>query len=612
MAERLRLWYPGDKVPELPEGQHERLTPGWEDKLWLPAGAGINWKPIIRFLTLAALFKWPDGFNANEKVTFDSWQLEDLIIPMHGMYWVPNVADHYQHINKYERPVPETRVVKETMLMIGRGAGKSSWAAVEAVVETLDAKRPNSNVGLYAASRDQATSLLYEPIKNLISTAPEQVQDRFHYLDAQKRIVSNTDRSFIKVHTGEANKEVGGKHTTAIIDEILAQKNAKLVSTVQTGAGKVVNSLIIYMTTPSLEDNPEQFARIEVSKAESIAADREIEPSFLPVLYCADAKDDLFAWETIEKANPHLACGRLDASVIRKEMDNARKYPSNLAAFKVYRLCMWGEGGDLFIPLADYDACIASEDRPLPSPEELATFHCGIGLDLSRTTDLTCLSLMWWDEETDNLYLLWHHFASEATYNRINAWTNNRLSEWVEGGQVRMDVTGSDRIDHVMVQDQLFKYTNRFNAHIGIDRYDAYGTVALAEKQGIPVQPLRQGPGLAHGIKLVEQQMIDRGIIHNGDPLARWCFQNAEVRYNIEGWSYLVRQADRRSTKIIDPAVAAVMAADRIIFLREEAANRTEYHAITHSAEDIPKPVDRYYAEGPTATTVDWDNLGEL
>ena len=151
---------------------------------------------------------------------------------------------------------------------------------------------------------------------------------------------------------------------------------------------------------------------------------------------------------------------------------------------------------------------------------------------------------------------------------------------------------------------------------MGVDRYDAYGTLALAERQGIPMQPLRQGSGLAHGIKLVEQQIIDRGITHNGDPLARWCFQNAEVKYNNEGWAYLVRPSDRRSSKIIDPAIAAVMAGDRIIHLQNEAAKVREYgigykeYEEEEKREDLGNDALRNDAE-PSAI-IDWNELEEL
>ena len=605
-----KLWYPGEPVPDLAAGQHERLPDGWEESLWIPEGAGLWWYPIQRFLSIANLLVWPDGFNAGENVTFDAWQLVDLIIPMHGLYWNTDAQEHYMHEEAFARPIPQTRVVRELLLLIGRGAGKSAWASVEALVETIDSSQRRSDVGLYASSKEQAT-ILYQPIVHMVQEAPEQIKDRLKIYAGRKSIVSNVDGSAINVHTGEATREVGRKHTTAFIDELLSQKNGELFATVKTSAGKRPNCRFASMTTPSLDDSPELFARIEVEKAEAVASHRASKPSLLPVIYQASTSDDPFSWDTVRKACPHLDCGRLDPQVIRDEMEDARRFPSNLAAFKVFRLCLWGEGGDLFIPLHDFDACAASDERPLPDLSELAKMHCGIGLDLSRTTDLTCISLMFWDEEKDHLYLLWHHFCSEATFKRLDAWTGGRMKDWKETGAVKIDVTGSERIDHDMVQAALFKYVEKFDAELGIDRYDAYSTFAIAEKRGVKIQPLRQGAGLAHGIKLVEQQIIDRGITHNGDPLARWCLQNAEVRYNSEGWAFLVRQSDRRSTKIIDPAVAAVMAADRIIFIQNELAKAREYAIAQYEEPVLDVPIIKH-DNAPTVTAVEWDMLEEL
>ena len=146
---------------------------------------------------------------------------------------------------------------------------------------------------------------------------------------------------------------------------------------------------------------------------------------------------------------------------------------------------------------------------------------------------------------------------------------------------------------------------------IGVDRYDAYGTVAIAEKNGMDHQVLRQGTGLAKGIKMVQEQMIDHNIIHNGDPLARWCIQNAEVRNNsAEGWVYLVKPTKQSSTKIIDPAAAAVMAADRIIYLKELLAEKkAEYAAAKKKGkenevvEEQEKELDPY--------DIIWEELAE-
>ena len=602
------LWRPGESLPELPFGQQERLedVPDWLDYLWVPEGAGVWWEPVERFLKLAGVFVWPDGFNAGERVSFDGWQLARLIIPLHGLYWQGESRDIglKQGLDPIELPTVGTRVHREAGLLIGRGAGKSGWASVEALVETLDVLSPRSDVGLYASSRDQA-SIVFDPGVSMVEAAPQQVQDRLSINKTKKTITSKIDGSIITVHTGDAKREVGRKHSTIIVDEILSQKNEELYSALKTGMGKRPNCRLIWMTTPSLDENPELFARIEVEKAEDIYNNRSLKVSFLPVIYKADKDDDPFDWATIRKANPHLDCGRLDPQVVRDEMEDARKYPSNLAAFKVFRLCMWGEGGDKFIPLDAFDDCAADKDKQVPKLSELEGLYCGIGLDLSRTTDLTCISLMWWDSEKDSLYLLWHHFASEATFQRINAWTSGGLQRWVDNKQIKMDVTGTERIDHEDVQKYLFRYANRFNAALGIDRYDAYGTLAMAEKAKIDAQALRQGTGLAHGIKLVEQQIVDRNLIHNGDPLARWCIQNAEVRYNTEGWSYLVRPEKRSSTKIIDPAVAAVMAADRIIHLQLEHVKSKTTYLVAETDKDVKKEESAINEYG----IIDWDEM---
>ena len=574
-------WEIGMPIPELPLGQHEKLqdVPSWQEDFYIPPGATIWWDPIIRFLKFASMFRWPDGFNQGERCTFDGWQLADILIPLHGTYWAQDAVDLAleKGSHEYEVPIVGTRTYNSVGLLIARGAGKSAWASVEALVECIDPVYANSNTGLYALDGEQAM-IMFEPIVQMIKNAPPEIQERLQIKTTAKEITSRVDNSLISVHTGSAKKEVGRKHTTAFVDEILSQPNAKLYNAIVTGLGKRLNTRLAWMTTPSEDDDPELFARLEVERAEAIAEDRALDHNMLPIIYKAHKNDDPFAWETLEKANPHLKCGRLDVQRLKKEMEDAKKYPSKRPAWSVFRLCLWQGSADSFIPINSWDMCAGE----LPPLEELASeeYKCAIGLDLSRTIDLTSMAIWWWKPDPGRtepggplfdgpMYLTWAHFMSQLMYERIESWTGE-LGNWIEEGLVKVSIVGNEQIDYQEVHSYLFKTANRFNAIVGLDQYDAFSTRAIGEKLGIDMLPLRQGSGLAHGIKLLETQIIDENIVHNGDPLARWSMSKAEVRINAEGRISLVRPTRKSSDRIIDPVAAAVMAGDRIIYLMDQ------------------------------------------
>ena len=590
-------WEIGMPIPELPGGQHERLqdVPGWEEDFFVPPGATIWWEPIIRFLKFASIFRWPDGFNQGQPCTFDGWQLADILIPLHGTYWTEDAVtlSQEQGLSVYETPIVGTRVYNTIALLIARGAGKSAWASVESLVECIDPVYANSDTGLYALDGEQAM-IMFEPILQMVREAPESIQERLKILTAGKKIVSRVDNSSITVHTGSARKEVGRKHTTAFVDEILSQPNSQLYNAIVTGLGKRLNTRLAWMTTPSEDDNPELFARLEVERAELIAEDRSLDYNTLPIIYKANKDDDPFSWETLEKANPHLKCGRLDVQRIRKEMEDAKRYPSNRQAWNVFRLCIWQGSADTFIPLADWDTCAGE----LPSPKELESseYKCAVGLDLSRTIDLTSMAVWWWKPDPGRtepggplfdgpMYLTWSHFMSQLMLDRINSWTNGEMSRWIEDGKVQASVVGKEQIDYQEVHSVLFKTAKRFNAIVGLDQYDAFSTKAIGQKLGIDMLPLRQGSGLAHGIKLLETQIIDKNIIHSGDPLARWSMSKAEIRINNEGRISLVRPTKKSSDRIIDPVSAAVMAGDRIIYLMDQHYTALNYDSATLARE---------------------------
>ena len=177
---------------------------------------------------------------------------------------------------------------------------------------------------------------------------------------------------------------------------LLSQPDRDLWDAVRTSFGKRPDGLLLSMTTPAV--GPETFAEQEYLRAKQVEADRSLDPSYLPVIFEAHPEDDVFSRKTWVKANPGLEDGFLDEGQIRTEAEEARRDPTLLHSFKVYRCSLWPEAGHGFLDMTMWDKCA----QEMPSRKELAKLPAFMGIDMGGWDDLTSLCLLFWDAENRN------------------------------------------------------------------------------------------------------------------------------------------------------------------------------------------------------------------
>jgi phage terminase large subunit-like protein len=87
----------------------------------------------------------------------------------------------------------------------------------------------------------------------------------------------------------------------------------------------------------------------------------------------------------------------------------AQRSPASVATFKRYGLNIWTRGSSPALSAADWEAC-----RRVFTAADLAGRECWAGLDLSRTRDMTALSLVFPDDDTGGYFVLPWFWLPEA------------------------------------------------------------------------------------------------------------------------------------------------------------------------------------------------------
>ena len=585
-----RLWHPGDPVPSLPFGQHERIQEALDD-IYIPAGCGLHWNPLIRFLAAAGLFlTWPKGHRIGQRVTFDDWQFNHLI-PKYCLYYDPLVVREWDddalgddYLNKLilenARNFP-TKVIRRISIMIGRGSGKTTLFSVEALVALMDPARPRTDWGLYASSKEQA-GLTFEPISTMVHDMVEAgryPEGLIKVSDSQMTAKHKYDKSIVEVGVSIAQRAVGTHHDEACIDELFAQPGPELFDAQRTGMGKVPNTCLTTMTTPHPSVPGEAFARKEMEKAEKISRNPSRDQSHLCRIYTADKTRPWDDIDNILLANPQLRHGVLDPMTLQIEIDGAREDPRELEAFKGYRLCWWNDDveGSLFI-LDDWDECVREFPRGLgykvtkDGKKRKPNWRCVVGCDVGLSSDLTSVCLAWWHPQYREVYVDFKTWATKRGYDRLHRWSSGAVDQWMKEGRTNLVLTKKNRVDIDEVHNYLLLTCDSFFVtHMGLDWDNAHYTMDVIEEEypGVDVLQLAQGRGLSGAIKMLETLVLEDEIGHTGDPIVRHCLENLKI--STSKLEYLsIDRSDRRKGALVDCGLSLVMALDRVKASRKD------------------------------------------
>ena len=118
----------------------------------------------------------------------------------------------------------------------------------------------------------------------------------------------------------------------------------------------------------------------------------------------ADESDDWTDPETWKKANPSLGI-TVGIDKVRDACESAKQNPGEENAFRQLRLNQWVKQAVRWMPMDRWDKCAFAT-----SEDDLEGRVCYGGLDLSSTTDITALVLVFPPEYEDDKYIILPYF----------------------------------------------------------------------------------------------------------------------------------------------------------------------------------------------------------
>ena len=473
------------------------------------------------------------------------------------------------------------RVVLRAILSVGRKNGKTALIAALALVHLVGPESVQ-NGEIYSAANEREQAGLIFKYASQIVRADADLMTIIKIVDSTKTMVAMGNGSFYRAISAEAGTKFGLNPTVVIYDELAQSKNRDLYDALDTSMAARSEPLFVIISTQS--NDPQHILSQLIDDAM-----KGLDPTTICHLHAVpeDAEDVFTSKRLWKMANPALGDFRSE-SEMRTSAKRAARMPTFEASFRNLYLNQRINAETPLVPRKEWIECKRDAKPGTLIQEGDGMF---LGLDLSGKKDLSALvgvssgkmSLVrawFWKPEKS---IKEHEKMDRVPY---TVWAKQGLIETTPGRSIQYDWI-AHRLGYILKNFTVLG--------IAFDRYRIDDLLAALEKQGVSayvdnskppemtgdpavdaknmqryIQLIRVRSGflrlvpwgqgyasMAPAVDALEAAILDRTLVHDGNPVLTWNFANAMAISDPAG----NRKLDKSKTRFrIDGAVATTMA----------------------------------------------------
>lgn len=440
-----------------------------------------------------------------------------------------------------------------------KGNGKSPLVAGLALYFMLCLGKERAEVYAAAAQKDQAqicfrdAVAMWQRSPQLATRLIPRGQNPVHELTHLE------SGSFFKPISSENKGKSGARVFFAAVDEVHEHPNGEVIGMLRAGV-KSSQGLIFEITNSGYDRNSICYEHHDYSVK---VVNGEIEnDSWFAVVYGLDKDDDPFTDESCwVKANPLLGI-TIQPDYIREQVREARGMPSKESLVRRLHFCQWVDAAETWIGREAWERVEA--DIELSDYEGRVCFG---GLDLSYTTDLSALALVFPDEGDRYDAFLWFFKPREGLQEAVE---RDRVPYDVWARQGYLTLTEGSVIKLSPIAEVLAEIASRFSLQsVAYDRYRHRELAMHLSDMGldIPMQEhpqgfRRQGDNplwMPSSVQELENAIIEGRLRVHINPVLRWNVSSVVIRHDPAGTDNRIFDK-RKSTGRIDGVVALAMA----------------------------------------------------
>lgn len=417
---------------------------------------------------------------------------------------------------------------------------------------------PRAEVYASATKKDQAMILFRDAVAAVDQSGPLTARlKKSGKGDKVWNLYDEQTASFFRPISADDGQS-GPRPHIGLVDELHEHKDATVLNMLIKGQKFRRQPLVVAITNSGTDLHSICYEKrthaIGVSQPEGDPRHRK-DDTFFGYVCALDPSDDPWRDKSCwVKVNPTLGT-ILTEDYLQKIVAAAENQPSLRAATERLNFCIWNQA---FNPALDPKLWMAAGEA-----YELSKFRgmrCVAGIDLSATTDLTAIVLVF---EFDGLFYFWPMFwIPEEGLEERDKKDKVPYSQWVKEGHVY--TTPGAAIDKDFVVHKVAEVLGRYDITIEkapFDRHRIDVLKAACDRQGLtwPLEPHGQGfLGMGPSWDIFETMFVEKKARHPNNPCFTACAAHAVIQQDPAGNKKLDKA---KSTGRIDGIVAATMAA---------------------------------------------------
>lgn len=495
-------------------------------------GLYFDCKAASRITNFARLIKHTTGTMAGRPLALEPWQ-----VFRHGAVF------------GWKREADGLRRFRTTYHQVAKKNGKTTDTAVPLIFTQLFDQEAAPQAYCTATTRDQAR-LLFDEVRRMIRASPALSA----FMDTRNKhlVTTGPTNGFIKPMSRDGNAADGINPHFVARDEVHRWSDREL-------AEVVVQSMIA-------RSQPIDWA-ITTAGADMATICGELRDYAARVMRGDVADDGFFAYvaeppadcdiadpRVWKMANPNLGVA-FSEERFRAMLQEAMAIAGKMPNFRRLHLNLWTEGSQSWIERETWDK--GAEPFAL---ESLFGLPAWVGLDLSKTTDLTsiCVAV----PKDGEVFLVSFSFLPSGPKGFVARAQREKREyvAWRDAGW--LEVHGGGVIDEDQVIERLEWIRAKFDLReLAYDRWGMKYVAKELERRRFPLVEHGQGyTSMSSPMKRFERAVAQGRVRHNGNPVLAWAVGNV---HRDEDAAENIKPNKAKSTNRIDPAVAAIMALGR-------------------------------------------------
>ena len=447
---------------------------------------------------------------------------------------------------------PTMRQYTTAYIEIPKKNGKSELGAAIALNMLINDDEWKAEVYSCASDRQQA-AIVFDVAVDMVRQSPALMK-RVKIIPSTRRMIYQPTGSIYQVLSSEVATKHGLNVSACIFDELHTQPTRALYDVMTQGSGDARKQPLWFLLTTAGTDRNSICWEVH-QKALDILEGRKNDPRFYPVLFGLPDEADWTSEENWYRANPSLD-HTITIDKVRDAFRKAQETPADENQFRQLRLNQWVKQSVRWMPMDKWDECGGVVD-----PYALEGRACYAGLDLSSTSDLTALVLVFPPTSEDEPYIALPFFwLPEETLSLRVRRDHVPYDQWAKRGYIQ--TTEGNVVHYGFIERFICELGERYDIReIAHDRWNATMMVQTLEDDGFTMVPFGQGfKDMSPPTKELMRIVLEHKLCHGGHPVLRWNMDNAYVRTDPAGNLKLDKE---KSTEKVDGAVALVMALDR-------------------------------------------------